>query len=390
MGAEAGNYKGVMLCNRPTEPSGRAGGPGQQHLTPQIDAPSFRPVGLPAEPLGLNPAKENLVSNVVAVHEEAARRRMTEPQPPGPPNVLNKHRTWLAEMARKKAHLNAELQASAEAAMTKRTKFVAYTKSLRAAVSARQAELAAGKGEAKPTAAAVPAEDDAVPAPPAKTAAKAVSSKPRWALTEEKADAVEDEEAEALVDFANGLDYESYIDDLEVRQALSVIRERIDQEKAMQAVAEAAEEAAAAVEDAGGNWRDAFLASWNGDADDALERGSRSSAPARHVGGAAGETAEKPDWDTSTATGDAQKAVSEGARQMAEELLKSNPGLAAKHSVRSLAAVVDASKKPQDAVADEIANLPPLKIVTVHENPRVKERSLDPSNLPYLHRNPAI
>jgi hypothetical protein len=48
---------------------------------------------------------------------------------------------------------------------------------------------------------------------------------------------------------------------------------------------------------------------------------------------------------------------------MAEELLKSNPGLAAKHSVRSLAAVVDASKKPQDAVTDEIANLPPLKIV---------------------------
>eukprot|EP00966_Prymnesium_polylepis_P212357 4919471-Prymnesium_polylepis.1 len=80
-----------MLCNRPTEPTAR-GGPGQANLTPSIDAPSFRPVGLPAEPLGLNPAKENLVSNVVAVHEEAARRRATMPQPAGPPNVLNKHR----------------------------------------------------------------------------------------------------------------------------------------------------------------------------------------------------------------------------------------------------------------------------------------------------------
>jgi hypothetical protein len=114
VGAEAGNYKGVMLCNRPAEPLGRAGGPGQQHLTPQIDAPSFRPVGLPAEPLGLNPAKENLVSNIVAVHEEAARRRATQPQPPGPPNVLIKHRVWLAEMARKKADLNAELQVLAD------------------------------------------------------------------------------------------------------------------------------------------------------------------------------------------------------------------------------------------------------------------------------------
>ena len=71
--AEAGNYKGVMLCNRPTEPHGS--GPGVQHITPSVDAPSFRPVGLPAEPLGLNPAKENLVSNVLAVHDEAARRR---------------------------------------------------------------------------------------------------------------------------------------------------------------------------------------------------------------------------------------------------------------------------------------------------------------------------
>ena len=69
--AEAGNYKGVMLCNRPAEPTSAA----QHMLTPSVDAPSFRPVGLSAEPLGLNPAKENLVSNVAAMHDEAARRR---------------------------------------------------------------------------------------------------------------------------------------------------------------------------------------------------------------------------------------------------------------------------------------------------------------------------
>eukprot|EP00965_Chrysotila_dentata_P122449 4046964-Pleurochrysis_carterae.AAC.1 len=42
-----------------------------------------------------------------------------------------------------------------------------------------------------------------------------------------------------------GLDYDSYIDDLEVRQALSVIKDRIDHQKAMEAAAEAAEEAEA-------------------------------------------------------------------------------------------------------------------------------------------------
>ena len=68
--AEAGNYKGVMLCTRPADTAAA-----KPVLNPAVDAPSFRPVGLPAEPLGLNPAKENLVSNVLAVHDEASRRR---------------------------------------------------------------------------------------------------------------------------------------------------------------------------------------------------------------------------------------------------------------------------------------------------------------------------
>ena len=80
--AEAGNYKGVMLCNRPTDPTSYA--PGAHVLNPSVDAPSFRPVGLPAEPLGLNPAKENLVSNVLAVHDEASRRRAARAPPTTP------------------------------------------------------------------------------------------------------------------------------------------------------------------------------------------------------------------------------------------------------------------------------------------------------------------
>ena len=94
-----------------------------------------------------------------------------------------------------------------------------------------------------------------------------------------------------------------------------MIRERIDQEKALQEVVQAAEEAAAAVEEAGGDWRGAFLASWNGDADDAMERASRSSAPDRRGAADAGATAEKPDWDASTAAGDTHKsAATEGDR----------------------------------------------------------------------------
>mmetsp|Transcript_20739 Transcript_20739/g.47484 ORF Transcript_20739/g.47484 Transcript_20739/m.47484 type:complete len:155 (+) Transcript_20739:338-802(+) len=154
----------------------------------------------------------------------------------------------------------------------------------------------------------------------------------------------------------------------------------------MEAAAQAAEAADIAVEEAGGDWRDAFLASWNGQ-DEALERGSqRSTSTRRGAEAATGETAAQSEWDSSTAVGDTKKSVvSEDARQMADELLKSNPSLAAKHSVRSLAAIVDKANDTSTA-----SRLPPLKIVTVVENPRVQEKSVDPSNLPYLHRNPAI
>ena len=212
MGAEAGNYKGVMLCNRP-EPSSAPTGPAM--LTPSVDAPSFRPVGLPSEPLGLNPAKENLVSNVLAVHDEAARRRASEGRPQGT-NFLNKHRAWLADMGRKKAELNAELQASALAAEAKRSKFVAYAKSLREAVRMRAAELDEfGIDHAEPNLAKsepgyapsyAPAyEEPPPPPPPPKPKAApppAAASKPAWAMTEEEADEMEDAEAAALVDFA--------------------------------------------------------------------------------------------------------------------------------------------------------------------------------------------
>ncbi len=98
---EASNYKGVMLCNRPTDAA--------PSKPTAMDAPRFRPVGVRPEQIGLNPSKENLVCNAVAMREEASRRRADfEPEPE---TFLTKHRRWLADMAKKKAMLNHELQA---------------------------------------------------------------------------------------------------------------------------------------------------------------------------------------------------------------------------------------------------------------------------------------
>ncbi len=45
-------------------------------------------------------------------HREAARRRSDRPAPVGPESFLVKHRKWLAEIAKKKKAVHAELEAS--------------------------------------------------------------------------------------------------------------------------------------------------------------------------------------------------------------------------------------------------------------------------------------
>lgn len=192
-------------------------------------------------------------------------------------------------------------------------------------------------------------------------------------MTEEEAEVVEDQEAEDLVDFAQSLDYDSYIDDLEVRQALNVIRERIDTQKALDAAAEAAADGAE-------NWRDQFLSEWNGD-DDAMSRASSKRAPIPVA--AEPDEGKQAEWDSSTNAGEERQGpgTNASARAMADALLRENPNLAAKHSTKSLATIVE--KGQQDA-------LPPLRVVTIVENPKVPTKLIDPSNLPYLHRNPAV
>ena len=136
-GGDAGNYKGVMLCNRPSD-SSPAGGP---EIKPEMNAPQFRPGGLPAEQIGLNPPRDNRMTNVKLAHDE--HDRLVAARPEGPTNFLSKHRKWLAEIAKKKKAVHAELEASLAAQATRNKKFVAYSSTLRDAVRGRQAELAA-------------------------------------------------------------------------------------------------------------------------------------------------------------------------------------------------------------------------------------------------------
>jgi hypothetical protein len=55
--------------------------------------------------------------------------------------------------------------------------------------------------------------------------------KPSWARTQEDNEHAEEEELTELLDFTSGLDFETYIDDLEVRTLLQNMKERISKLK---------------------------------------------------------------------------------------------------------------------------------------------------------------
>ncbi len=55
--------------------------------------------------------------------------------------------------------------------------------------------------------------------------------KPMWALSEKQAEEVKEQEVDDLIEFAYQLDYEKFIEDFEVRQALAALKERVQELK---------------------------------------------------------------------------------------------------------------------------------------------------------------
>ena len=52
--------------------------------------------------------------------------------------------------------------------------------------------------------------------------------------------------------------------------------------------------------------------------------------------------------------------------------------------------MVEQQQAPKPLGVTDQDGLPPLRVVTIVENPRSTNKPIDASNLPYLHRNPAI
>ena len=58
---------------------------------------------------------------------------------------------------------------------------------------------------------------------------KKAPAKPAWAMTEKQQEENKEAEIDELLEFAYELDYEKYMDDYEVRQALAIIKDRVNE-----------------------------------------------------------------------------------------------------------------------------------------------------------------
>ena len=194
-------YKGILLCDRPPAAANRNNAP-----------IPFLPGGKGEDKfIGIQPSNEQRARLLLQKKNGSG---------PGQPNnnaIVAKHKRWLKNFANtmKKARLdNAESQIVADARA--------------AAFREKQAKMRSHYPNAN---------EEQPPTPPPqepKVKGKGASkSKPKWAMTAEEAEDKDDEEFMSqhndLLNFAKNLNYEKFIDDFEMQEALSIMKERVDE-----------------------------------------------------------------------------------------------------------------------------------------------------------------
>jgi len=194
-----GNYKGVMLCNRPKEGGrgGASGGDGSDRPAPFRSTVSATHNDHP----GLNPAGRSEAM-------QAASRRKPPPKCP----VLRRHLSWLKKLQQEMGDQRAENEGRAEAQQKQHERIKAFCEKHREGV---QAMIKEGNDY-----------DDELKEMSHKQHRPVNGQKPAWAMTEEQSEVAEEYDADGLINFAENLDFDQYINDLEFREALGGIRDR--------------------------------------------------------------------------------------------------------------------------------------------------------------------
>lgn len=377
-----GNYKGVMLCNRPF---GNSTAVNKQSNAPQ--KVTFT-TGVVPESIGINVP--------IAAHPKLTKR-------PKKDSVLAKHKKWLIELQKKKDRLEEEYLDEMRRKEESQEKFQEHERQMRlaskkilreskeAAAAAKEQTMDSkddtkGAGDKhQPLAASAPdalqhnnnsfedTENSIPTIAQAKTyggASSSASAKPAWAMTEEAAasqfdEMLQDEENE-LIEFAKSLDFDKYIGDIEVQTMMERLRRRItelEKEVALDDLREADAASRAALRSK-------------------LEQMGKLEAGLREEG--------------------AEQSAESKAMAEARALLQEEEDMQAVHSAKSTAALLQQAKdkietvrqgvqppKEVDSSSPKIKNEPLIVTHEPNEGARLGDKN-DISNLPYMHRNPAV
>lgn len=395
------NYKGVMLCDRPaTKAAGGARGTFTEHGGQMPFAAAVGP-GSKYEALGLNPSREHRAAKLASDNRTRPRENN---------DFLSKHRRWLSELDRQRKRRTEEDGQAVQMAVEKTRKFKDYAARLRANIREAKKQHADGgdmadymsedRGTARERSVGGTSKKKGRP-----------SSKPAWALTEEGFDDAQEDEVDDLLNFASGLDFDQYIEDYEVRNAIAAVKNRIAElaqakTRHQGGGGDGGGGAGVDLDESGEDWKKAFVEGWNGAGGGdtgRMETGRSDRSVASRLGTARSQAGDEMETRSVAAT---ERGGGDVSMDVAQEVLATSREMRQVHSSRSIRGILDKKKAAQakrlGGIREEVPQLPltqapPVMQVYHAEDQGVAnggnkggKKDLDPSNLPYLHRNPAI
>lgn len=352
------NYKGILLCDRPTGLGGSVaggGGGGGGDGDGGLGGKSFTPSNPTGNPVGLGPSVE---SQIRREQHEAVRRENLKKHRTQSSQVLSKHRRWLHSFAKQMRQMQV-------ADREREVELAHRAVKLREAEAQRREELKSQPpspcpdGGCNVTREAGACGPEQPPAARSKKKAAAGPKKPKWAMTEDEA--LDDELGmnNDLLDFASHLDYDKYVSDYELAEALTVMRDRVQEIARANSWSDEDILLAAKHEDEDDLASTVALSDANGQATAA----AANAAPRPQAAAAAAEAraavpggamCHEKSWDASRGRV-LKRAISRDALTLAERLLAASPSMQKVYTKQSLARVLQRCALQGDTAVSEAA-----------------------------------
>lgn len=388
------NFKGILLCEKPSADG---------FSVPQ-DSKAFVPANRTGNPLGYGPTDEHHQRRAA---NESTRARNVKQHENQNRQYLSRHKKWLYSFAKQMRRMKEE-EIEKEVEMARRAAKLRQVESTKREEKQKAQEPAPYDIQQVQTQLSKSKKD------------KKAAAKPKWAMTEEEAFLAEDHEHDDLLNFAEKLDYDKYIQNYTTEEALEVMRDRVNEiVKANDWSQEDIERAAERDDD------DDLRSAVTSEFQQRVEPGASQPQARKALPGIS--AAHDRDWDATTSRGQILKrAISRDALALAERILENTPSMQKIHTRQSLARVLQkcalSSESNMSDVYRRNAELggmgtselaaataigPPLEAApttvkvsaesTALEQPQGRRILVDlqrskekTQNLPYLYRCPAI